>query len=87
MLTIRKRGFKIGVQGKRKVYTKGKGRKNMEEFEISIKSAPSGANVVVKGDLKQIVVEFAMLAASVSKKHRLAARLACCGRERGRRAL
>ena len=39
----------------------------MEEFEISIKSAPSGANVVVKGDLKQIVVEFAMLAASVSK--------------------
>ena len=27
----------------------------MNEFEISIKSAPSGANVVVKGDLKQIV--------------------------------
>ena len=39
----------------------------MEEFEISIKSAPDGANVVVKGDLKQIVVEFAMLAAAVSK--------------------
>ena len=39
----------------------------MHEFEISIKSAPSGANVVVKGDLTQIIVEFAMLAASVSK--------------------
>lgn len=39
----------------------------MREFEISIKSAPSGANVVVKGDLEQIVVEFAMLAATVSK--------------------
>lgn len=49
----------------------------MREFEISIKSAPSGANVIVKGDLTQILVEFAMLAAAVSKKHRLAARLAC----------
>lgn len=39
----------------------------MREFEISIKSAPSGANVVVKGDLNQILVEFAMLAADVSK--------------------
>ena len=39
----------------------------MREFEISIKSTLSGANVVVKGDLKQIIVEFAMLAASVSK--------------------
>ena len=39
----------------------------MREFEISIKSAPSGWNVVVKGDLKQIVVEFAMLAATGSK--------------------
>lgn len=39
----------------------------MREFEISIKSAPSGANVVVKGDLNQILVEFAMLAAAVSK--------------------
>ena len=39
----------------------------MKEFEISIKSAPHGANVVVKGDLKQIIEGFAMLAASVSK--------------------
>lgn len=39
----------------------------MREFEISIKSAPSGANVIVKGDLKQILVEFAMLAATISK--------------------
>ena len=39
----------------------------MREFEISIKSAPSGANVVVKGDLKRIIVGFAMLAVSVSK--------------------
>ena len=39
----------------------------MRGFEISIKSAPGGANVVVKGDLKQIIVEFAMLAAAVSK--------------------
>lgn len=39
----------------------------MREFEISIKSAPRGANVVVKGDLKQIIVGFAMLAATVSK--------------------
>lgn len=35
----------------------------MREFEISIKSAPGGANVVVKGDLKQIIVEFARLSA------------------------
>ena len=39
----------------------------MNDLEISIKSTPSGAHVVVKGDLKQILVEFAMLAASVSK--------------------
>ena len=39
----------------------------MREFEISIKSSSNGANVVVKGDLKQIIVEFAMLAAAISK--------------------
>ena len=39
----------------------------MREFEISIKSATNDANVVVKGDLKQIIVEFAMLAAAVRK--------------------
>ena len=39
----------------------------MREFEISIKSAPSGSNVIIKGDLKQIIVEFAMLAATISK--------------------
>ncbi len=39
----------------------------MREFEISIKSAPNGAHAVVKGDLKRIIVAFAMLAAAVSK--------------------
>ena len=39
----------------------------MREFEISVKSTPSGSNVVVKGDLKQIIEEFATLAAAVSK--------------------
>lgn len=39
----------------------------MNGFKISIESTSGGANVVVKGDLKQIIVEFAMLAAAVSK--------------------
>lgn len=39
----------------------------MNEFELSIKSRPGGSEVVCKGNGKQIVVEFAMLAAAVSK--------------------
>ena len=39
----------------------------MREFEISIKSSSNGAHAVVKGDLKRIIVAFAMLAAAVSK--------------------
>lgn len=39
----------------------------MEDFEISIKSRPGSSVVTVKGSGKQILVEFAMLAAAVSK--------------------
>lgn len=39
----------------------------MREFELSIKSQPGGAAVVVKGHPNQILIEFAMLAASVQK--------------------
>lgn len=39
----------------------------MGEFELSIKSRPGGSVVTVKGDRKQILIEFAMLAASIKK--------------------
>lgn len=40
----------------------------MREFEISIKSAPSGAVVTVQGSAPTIVVEFGILANSISKR-------------------
>ena len=40
----------------------------MREFEISIKSAPSGAVVTVKGSTPTIVVQFGILANSISEK-------------------
>lgn len=40
----------------------------MREFEISIKSAPSGAVVTVQGSAPTIVVEFCILANSISKR-------------------
>ena len=39
----------------------------MSEFELSIKSRPGGSEVTVKGSKKQILIEFAMLAASIKK--------------------
>ncbi len=40
----------------------------MREFEISIKSAPSGAVVTVQGSTPTIVVEFGILANSISER-------------------
>ena len=40
----------------------------MREFEISIKSAPSGAVVTVKGSTPTIVVQFGILANSISER-------------------
>ena len=39
----------------------------MEEFEISIKSAPGGAFGTVQGSTPTIIVEFGILANSISK--------------------
>ena len=40
----------------------------MNEFEISIKSAPHGAVVTVQGSTPTIVVQFGILANSISKR-------------------
>ena len=40
----------------------------MHEFEISIKSAPHGAVVTVQGSTPAIVVQFGILANSISKR-------------------
>ena len=40
----------------------------MEEFEISIKSAPHGAVVTVQGSNPTIVVQFGILASFISKR-------------------
>ena len=40
----------------------------MREFEISIKSAPSGAAVTVQGSTPTIVVRFGILANSISER-------------------
>lgn len=40
----------------------------MREFEISIKSAPSGSVVTVKGSTPTIIVEFGILANSISER-------------------
>lgn len=40
----------------------------MREFEISIKSAPSGSVVTVKGSTPTIVVQFGLLANSISER-------------------
>ena len=40
----------------------------MNEFEISIKSAPHGAVVTVQGSTPTIVVQFGILANSISEK-------------------
>lgn len=40
----------------------------MNEFEISIKSAPHGSVVTVQGSTPTIVVEFGILANSISKR-------------------
>lgn len=40
----------------------------MREFEISIKSAPSGAVVTVQGSTQTILVEFGILANSISEQ-------------------
>ena len=40
----------------------------MEEFEISIKSAPHGSVVTVKGSTPTIVVEFGILANNISER-------------------
>jgi hypothetical protein len=40
----------------------------MHEFEISIKSAPSGSVVTVQGSTQTIIVEFSILANSISKR-------------------
>lgn len=40
----------------------------MREFEISIKSAPSGAVVTVQGSTQTIIVEFGILANSISER-------------------
>lgn len=39
----------------------------MHEFEISIKSAPGGAAVTVQGSTQTIVVQFGILANSISE--------------------
>lgn len=39
----------------------------MGEFELSIKQRPGGSEVIIKGSKKQILIEFAMLAASIKK--------------------
>lgn len=40
----------------------------MKEFEISIKSAPGGAVVTVQGSTPAIVVQFGILANSISER-------------------
>lgn len=40
----------------------------MNEFEISIKSAPGGAAVTVQGSTQTIIVEFGILANSISER-------------------
>lgn len=40
----------------------------MKEFELSIKSAPDGAVVTVQGSTPTIVVQFGILANSISKR-------------------
>ena len=40
----------------------------MREFEISIKSAPSGAVVTVQGSTPTIIVRFGLLANSISER-------------------
>ena len=40
----------------------------MREFEISIKSTPSGAVVTVQGSKPTIVIEFGILANSISER-------------------
>lgn len=40
----------------------------MREFEISIKSAPHGSVVTVQGSMPTIVVEFGILANSISER-------------------
>ncbi len=40
----------------------------MREFEISLKSTPSGAVVTVQGSTPTIVVQFGILANSISKR-------------------
>lgn len=40
----------------------------MNEFEISIKSAPSGAVVTVQGSTPTIIVRFGLLANSISER-------------------
>lgn len=40
----------------------------MREFEISIKSTPSGAVVTVQGSAPTIIVEFGILANSISER-------------------
>ena len=40
----------------------------MNEFEISIKSAPGGAVVTVQGSTQSIIVEFGILANSISER-------------------
>ena len=40
----------------------------MREFEISIKSAPHGSVVTVQGSTQTIIVEFSILANSISKR-------------------
>lgn len=40
----------------------------MNEFEISIKSAPSGAAVTVQGSTPTIVISFGLLANSISER-------------------
>ena len=40
----------------------------MREFEISIKSAPSGAAVTVQGTTATIVISFGLLANSISER-------------------
>lgn len=40
----------------------------MNEFEISIKSAPHGSVVTVQGSTQTIIVEFSILANSISKR-------------------
>ena len=39
----------------------------MQDFELSIKSRPGGSVVTVTGSGKQVLVQFALLAAAISK--------------------